>query len=94
MVTLSPGIHSARGYTRSLDTLGPSIHSSPRYTGAPRKNPPGGKCADLFGGPEEIVNPKKLNRLRSSIDMGGSVEEPARGQKKSQASGEQEEGRA
>merc|ERR1719391_1547687 len=56
-----------------------------------KKNPPGGKCTDLFGGPPDEIsaNPKKLNRLRSSVDLGGS-EDPSEAaaprQKKSQPS--------
>jgi len=53
-----------------------------------KKNPPGGACSDLFGGPAEEIcpNPKKLNRLRSSMDLGGEAPEPARHHKKSQPS--------
>jgi len=55
-----------------------------------KKNPPGGKCTDLFGGPPDEIsaNPKKLNRLRSSVDLGGSEDssEAAPRQKKSQPS--------
>lgn len=35
-----------------------------------RKNPPGGKCTNLFGGDEEIItNSRNQSRMRSNVDV-------------------------
>jgi len=54
-----------------------------------RKNPPGGKCTNLFGGDEEIItNSRNQSRMRSNVDVDSedTRQTQARTQKRSQPS--------